>query len=71
VALVTPAVAAAELAAAATAAAGETTATTTAAAAAASEVMQAVTAFKSFTTVATLFSQQWGSDISAITHWWI
>jgi hypothetical protein len=34
-------------------------------------VMQAVAAFKSSTTVATLFSQQCGSDISATTHRWI
>jgi hypothetical protein len=34
-------------------------------------VMQTLTAFQSFTTVATSFSQQCGSDISAITHWWI
>jgi hypothetical protein len=68
----TAAVTEAELAAAVTAAAGETTATTTSAATAiASEAMQAVTAFQSFTTEAALFSHQCGSDISAITHWWI
>jgi hypothetical protein len=33
--------------------------------------MQAVTAFQSVTTVATLFIQQCGSDIITTTHWWI